>query len=156
MARRTVPDQPTTVGPVSLPQHETELLRHYTLSDEDLQHIEARRRPRNKLGFALQLCVLRYPGRLLAQIRRRQHRVPTPFVQKYTVRPFACQSSPTPRSGWRATLPLRTCGFEIRPGDLATLTWAHRRGRRPGTRRRARPWGYAWDTPPSVCQNGPS
>ena len=25
----------------------------------------AKRRPRNKLGFALQLCVLRYPGRLL-------------------------------------------------------------------------------------------
>jgi hypothetical protein len=50
----------------SLPQHEADLLRHYTLSDEDLQHIEARRRSRNKLGFALQLCVLRYPGRLLA------------------------------------------------------------------------------------------
>lgn len=49
----------------SLPQHEADLLRHYTLSDEDLQHIEARRRPRNKLGFAPQLCVLRYPGRLL-------------------------------------------------------------------------------------------
>ena len=40
--------------------------RHYTLSDEDLQNIGARRRPRNKLGFALQLCVLRYRGRLLA------------------------------------------------------------------------------------------
>ena len=31
-----------------------------------LQNIGARRRPRNKLGFALQLCVLRHPGRLLA------------------------------------------------------------------------------------------
>ena len=41
-------------------------VRHYTLSDEDLQNIGARRRPRNKLGFALQLCVLRHPGRLLA------------------------------------------------------------------------------------------
>ena len=60
------PDRPTAVGLFSLPQHEADLLRHYTLSDEDLQHIEARRRPRNKLGFALQLCVLRYPGRLLA------------------------------------------------------------------------------------------
>lgn len=29
--------------------------RHYTLSDEDLQNIVVRRRPRNKLGFALQL-----------------------------------------------------------------------------------------------------
>ena len=50
----------------SLPQRETDLLRHYTLSDEDLLNIGARRRPRNKLGFALQLCALRYPGRLLA------------------------------------------------------------------------------------------
>ena len=50
----------------ALPQREADLLRHYTLSDEDLQNIAARRRPRNKLGFALQLCVLRYPGRLLA------------------------------------------------------------------------------------------
>ena len=46
------------------PQGEAGLLRHYTLSDEDLQNIGARRRPRRrKLGFALQLCVLRYPGR---------------------------------------------------------------------------------------------
>ena len=50
----------------ALPQREADLLRHYTLSDEDLQNIGARRRPRNKLGFALQLCVLRHPGRLLA------------------------------------------------------------------------------------------
>ena len=33
---------------------------------EDLQEIGARRRPRNKRGFALQLCVLRYSGHLLA------------------------------------------------------------------------------------------
>ena len=46
-------------------QREADLLRHYTLSDEDLQNIGARRRPRNKLGFAPQLCVLRHPGRLL-------------------------------------------------------------------------------------------
>ena len=32
------------------------------MSDEDLQNIGARRRPSNKLGFALQLCVLRDPG----------------------------------------------------------------------------------------------
>ena len=50
----------------SVPQREADLLRHYTLSDEDLLNIGARRRPRNKLGFALQLCALRYPGRLLA------------------------------------------------------------------------------------------
>src|SRR3546814_8187055 len=38
----------------------------YTLSDEDLGHIRQRRRAHNRFGFALQLCVLRYPGRVLA------------------------------------------------------------------------------------------
>ena len=66
MARRTILTGRQRSALFSLPQLEADLLRHYTLSDEDLQHIEARRRPRNKLGFALQLCVLRYPGRLLA------------------------------------------------------------------------------------------
>lgn len=46
--------------------HELSLLRHYTLGDDDLGHIQERRRPENRLGFALQLCVLRYPGRALA------------------------------------------------------------------------------------------
>ena len=66
MARRTVLTRRQRSALFSLPQREADLLRHYTLSDEDLQNIGARRRPRNKLGFALQLCVLRYPGRLLA------------------------------------------------------------------------------------------
>ncbi len=42
------------------------MLCHYTLADDDLEIIHARRRPHNRFGFALQLCTLRYPGRLLA------------------------------------------------------------------------------------------
>src|SRR3546814_14961655 len=49
-----------------LPVDQGELLRHYTLSDEELGHIRQRRRAHNRFGFALQLCVLRYPGRVLA------------------------------------------------------------------------------------------
>src|SRR3546814_12916023 len=49
-----------------LPVDQGELLRHYTLSDEDLGHIRQRRRAHNRFGFALPLCVLRYPGRVLA------------------------------------------------------------------------------------------
>ena len=66
MARRTVLTSRQRSALFALPQREADLLRHYTLSDEDLQNIGARRRPHNKLGFALQLCVLRHPGRLLA------------------------------------------------------------------------------------------
>ena len=48
-----------------LPTDEALLLRHYTLSDEDIDFIRTRRRPENQIGIALQLCAFRYPGRLL-------------------------------------------------------------------------------------------
>lgn len=49
-----------------LPTDEASILRHYTLADDDLEIIRARRRRHNRFGFALQPCALRYPGRLLA------------------------------------------------------------------------------------------
>jgi TnpA family transposase len=51
---------------LDLPTDEAALLRHYLLADDDLIHIDRRRRPENRIGFALQLCALRYPGRTLA------------------------------------------------------------------------------------------
>ena len=51
---------------LALPTDEPSLLKHYTLAEDDLEHIGHRRRPHNRLGFALQLCALRYPGRLLS------------------------------------------------------------------------------------------
>ena len=44
---------------------ERDLARHYTLSPEDLAVIAQRRRPHNRLGFAVQLAYLRFPGRPL-------------------------------------------------------------------------------------------
>ncbi len=40
-----------------------ELARHYTLSEADLIAISIRRGRANRLGFAIQLCLLRHPGR---------------------------------------------------------------------------------------------
>lgn len=51
---------------LDLPSDEASLLRHYILADDDLIQIDRRRRPENRIGFALQLCALRYPGRMLA------------------------------------------------------------------------------------------
>jgi len=50
---------------LALPDDETTLVQHWTLSEDDLAIIVRRRRPHNRLGFAIQLCALRYPGRLL-------------------------------------------------------------------------------------------
>lgn len=51
---------------LDLPTDEAVLFRNYILADDDLIHIGRRRRPENRIGFALQLCALRYPGRILA------------------------------------------------------------------------------------------
>ena len=40
---------------------------HYMLSSEDLALINRRRGDPNRLGFALTLCYLRFPGRILQQ-----------------------------------------------------------------------------------------
>jgi len=46
---------------------ERTMVRHYTLSSEDLALINRRRGEPNRLGFALMLCYLRFPGRILQQ-----------------------------------------------------------------------------------------
>ena len=47
---------------VDRPQRESSV----TLADDDLEQIRRRRQSHNRLGFALQLCAFRYPGRLLS------------------------------------------------------------------------------------------
>jgi len=46
---------------------EREMVRHYTFGSEDLALINRRRGDANRLGFALMLCYLRFPGRILQQ-----------------------------------------------------------------------------------------
>ncbi len=65
MPRRNILTERQRAALFDLPSDEPSLLRHYTLSDEDLEHINQRRRPENRLGFSLQLCAPRYPGRTL-------------------------------------------------------------------------------------------
>lgn len=50
---------------LALPTRERRLIQHYTLGAEDLRLIAPRRHDETRLGLALQLCALRYPGRLL-------------------------------------------------------------------------------------------
>ena len=112
MARRTVLTGRQRSALFALPQREADLLRHYTLSDEDLQNIGARRRPRNKLGFALQLCVLPLPGppagsrRVRSAGRRGFHRTPARLGWGRTRRLRGAVRDPT-RASWRTAPPVR-------------------------------------------------
>jgi len=65
MPRRSILTDRQRAALFDLPTVDADMLHHYTLSDDDLEIIRARRRPHNRFGFALQLCALRYPGRLL-------------------------------------------------------------------------------------------
>jgi TnpA family transposase len=47
------------------PVEQRELVRHFTLLPEDLAAISRRRGDSNRLGYALMLCYLRFPGRAL-------------------------------------------------------------------------------------------
>ena len=49
----------------ALPTAEADLIRHWTLDGVDLAAVDRRRGGHNQLGYALQLCAFRYPGRLL-------------------------------------------------------------------------------------------
>ena len=65
MPRRSIWSARQRAALLDLPTDESALLRHYTLSDDDIEQIRVRRGGHNRLGFALQLCPFRYLGRIL-------------------------------------------------------------------------------------------
>ena len=77
MAHRTILTARQRAALFDLPTDEASILYHYTLSDDDLEHINVRRRSENRFGYALQLCALRHPGRLLSS----REVIPEPVVR---------------------------------------------------------------------------
>lgn len=51
---------------LAFPEDEGELIRLYTLSRDDLVYVRAHRGDHNRLGIAVQMCYLRFPGRTLS------------------------------------------------------------------------------------------
>ncbi len=47
---------------LAIPTDEGDLIRHYTFGEQDLALIRQRRGGHNRLGFAVHLCCLRFPG----------------------------------------------------------------------------------------------
>ena len=65
MPRRSILSAAERESLLALPDTKDELIRHYTFSESDLSIIRQRRGPANRLGFAVQLCYLRFPGVIL-------------------------------------------------------------------------------------------
>lgn len=62
MPRRSILSATERESLLALPDAKDELIRHYTFNETDLSIIRQRRGPANRLGFAVQLCYLRFPG----------------------------------------------------------------------------------------------
>ena len=66
MPRRSILSAAERESLLALPDTMEDLIRYYTFSESDLSIIRQRRGPANLLGFAVQLCYMRYPGMMLA------------------------------------------------------------------------------------------
>nr|AAA19642.1 transposase [Rhizobium leguminosarum bv. viciae] len=65
MPRRMILTDAERQNFLALPTDDDTLIRHWSLDDDDRRLIETRRHDDTRLGLALQLCALRYPGRLI-------------------------------------------------------------------------------------------
>lgn len=65
MPRRAVLSAAERAALLAIPKDEDSLIRHYTLDAQDLALIQQRRGDHNRLGFAVHLCSLRFPGAAL-------------------------------------------------------------------------------------------
>ena len=68
MPRRSILSAAERESLLALPDNRDDLIRRYTLSPPDLAVIRQRRGAANRLGFAVQLSYLRYPGVVLGAI----------------------------------------------------------------------------------------
>ena len=66
MPRRSILSAAERESLLVLPDTPDELIRYYTFSESDLSIIRRHRGSANRLGFAVQLCYMRYPGVTLA------------------------------------------------------------------------------------------
>lgn len=62
MPRRVILSSHEKASLLALPESQDELIRYYTFNETDLALIRQRRGDANRLGFAVQLCLLRFPG----------------------------------------------------------------------------------------------
>nr|WP_274621709.1 DUF4158 domain-containing protein [Enterobacter kobei] len=67
MPRRSILSATERESLLALPDAKDELIRHYTFNETDLSVIRQRRGAANRLGFAVQLCYLRFPWHLFGR-----------------------------------------------------------------------------------------
>jgi len=67
MPRREILTSSQRMQLLAFPDDEGELIRRYTLTKADLAFVRQHRGDHNRLGIAVQMCSLRFPGRVLGE-----------------------------------------------------------------------------------------
>src|SRR6202035_3308476 len=109
------------------PTDQRELVRHYTLSAADLGAIRRCRGDHNRLGHALMLCYLRYPGRPLKAGERPPGALLSFVAEQIDVLPESIDDylaaernrQPCSRNAGPAEVPSLRHAFRERTGRLA-------------------------------------
>jgi TnpA family transposase len=70
MPRREILTSSDRVQLLASPEDEGELIRRYTLTKAGLGFVRQHRGDHNRLGIAVQMCFLRFPGRVLGENER--------------------------------------------------------------------------------------
>ncbi|UYM15959.1 Tn3 family transposase [Endozoicomonas euniceicola] len=73
----------------ALPTEPAELAKYYTFSDADLVMIRKRRESKNRIGFAVQLCLMRYPGRRLQANEQLPDKMIAFIAEQLAIHPIA-------------------------------------------------------------------
>jgi len=68
MPRREILTSSDRVQLLAFPEDEGELIRRYTFTKADLGFVRQHRGDHNRLGIAVQMCFLRFPGRVLFRL----------------------------------------------------------------------------------------
>ena len=123
---------------LALPESQDDLIRYYTFNDSDLSLIRQRRGDANRLGFAVQLCLLRYPGYALGT----DSELPEPVIL-WVAKQVQAEPASWAKYGerdvtrrehaqeLRTYLQLAPCGLsDFRALDLARERQAHEAGAR--------------------------
>ncbi|MET3134558.1 TnpA family transposase [Oxalobacteraceae bacterium GrIS 1.11] len=96
MPRRSILSATERDNLMALPEGEDDLIRHYSFTESDLSLIRQRRGDANRVGFAVQLCLLRYPGYALAS----DMLVPAPVID-WIARQIRSDAAAWPQYGAR-------------------------------------------------------
>ena len=131
MPRRSLLTPAERTGLLAFPTTDDDLIRHYTFSEPDLSVIRQRRGNHNRLGFAVQLCYLRYPGfalptdaeppASLLNIVGRQLRIAPDIWPQYAQRPETRREHLLELQAWLKLTPFAAADYRRFVHQLAEL-----------------------------------